>query len=126
LKTIRCQDAELLAAKAVIDQQYPPDFIGACGYFSQQVARIHGSTQLEYKQSRNKNHGVYAIDTHVGRGSRARGHFGRGCNQGARGNNAGRGISGGGAQVIINGIDVTDPNRNFTAQEWEALGPNNG
>jgi hypothetical protein len=36
------------------------------------------------------------------------------------------GGSGGGAQVIINGIDVTDPNRNSTAQEWEALGPNNG
>jgi hypothetical protein len=62
LTAIRCQDAELLAAKAVIDQQYPRDFIGACGYFSQQVARIHGSAQLEYKQSRNKKRGVYAID----------------------------------------------------------------
>ncbi len=126
LKAIRCQEAELLAAKAVIDQQYPRDFIGACGYFSQQVARIHGSAQLEYKQSRSKKRGVYAVDTRGGRGSRARGRFGRGNNRGARGNNAGRGGSGGGAQVIINGIDVTDPNRNFTAQEWEALGPNNG
>jgi hypothetical protein len=63
LKAIHCQAAELLAAKAVIDQQYPQDFIGACGYFSQQVAHIHGSAQLEFKQSRNKKHGVYAIDT---------------------------------------------------------------
>ena len=58
--------------------------------------------------------------------SRARGRFGRVGNRGGRGNNAARGGSGGGAQVIINNIDVTDPNRNFTAQEWEALGPNNG
>jgi hypothetical protein len=36
LKAIHCQDAELLAVKAVIDQQYPRDYIGACGYFSQQ------------------------------------------------------------------------------------------
>ena len=27
---------------------------------------------------------------------------------------------------IIIGIDVSDPNRNFTANEWEALGTNNG
>jgi hypothetical protein len=33
LKAIRCQDAELLAAKVVVDQQYPRNFIGACGYF---------------------------------------------------------------------------------------------
>jgi hypothetical protein len=107
------------------DEQYPRDFIGACGYFSQQVAHIHGSAQLEYKQSRNKKRGVYAVDTRGGRGSQAQGHFGRGGNQGARGNNAGIGSSDGGAQVI-NGIDVTDLNRNFTVQEWEALGPNNG
>jgi hypothetical protein len=60
-----------------------------------------------------------------GRGSRVRGHFSHGGNRGTRGNIAGRGGSGGGAQVI-NGIDVTDPNHNFSAQEWEALGPNNG
>ena len=26
---------------------------------------------------------------------------------------------------MINGIDVSDPTRNFTAQEWETLGPTN-
>jgi hypothetical protein len=26
----------------------------------------------------------------------------------------------------INGVVVSDPNRTFTAKEWEALGPNNG
>jgi hypothetical protein len=48
LKAIHCQDAELLAAKVVINQQFPRDFIGACGYFLQQVLRIHGPSQLEY------------------------------------------------------------------------------
>jgi hypothetical protein len=53
LKTIRCQDAELLAAKVVVDQQYPRNFIGACGYFLQQVARVHGTAQLEYRQAKS-------------------------------------------------------------------------
>jgi hypothetical protein len=57
LKAIRCQDAKLLAAKVVIDQHFPRDFIGACGYFLQQVTRIHGPAQLEYKQSRHKKRG---------------------------------------------------------------------
>jgi hypothetical protein len=48
LRAICCQDLELLAAKVVIDQQYPRNFVGACGYFSQQVARVHGPAQLEY------------------------------------------------------------------------------
>jgi hypothetical protein len=38
LKAIRCSDPKLLAAKAIIDQNFPRNFIGACGYFSQQVA----------------------------------------------------------------------------------------
>ena len=54
LKAICCQDAELLAAKSIITQQYPRDFVGACAYFLQQVARIHGPAQLECYQSRNK------------------------------------------------------------------------
>jgi hypothetical protein len=35
LKAIRCQDAKLSGAKVVVNQQYPRNFIGACGYFSQ-------------------------------------------------------------------------------------------
>ena len=122
LKAIRCQDAELLAAKVVIDQQYPRDFIGACSYFSQQVARIHGPAQLEYHQSRNKKRGIYAVDSRAGHGGWARGRFGNWYSRGGRG----RSGRGGRASHIINGIDVSDPTRNFTAQEWEALGPNNG
>ena len=49
LKAIKCQDSELSVAKVIIDQQYHRDFIGTCGYFSQQVARIHGPAHLKYK-----------------------------------------------------------------------------
>jgi hypothetical protein len=43
LKSIKCQEGNLLAAKVMIDQQYPCNFVAACGYFLQQVlARVHG------------------------------------------------------------------------------------
>jgi hypothetical protein len=55
LKAIKCQEGKRLAAIVVIVQQYPQDFIGMCGYFSQQVTRIHGLSQLEYnKRQRGK------------------------------------------------------------------------
>ena len=63
LKAIRCSDPELLAAKAIIDQNFPRNFIGACGYFSQQVARVHGPAQLEYRQSSHRKRGISAVDT---------------------------------------------------------------
>ena len=52
LKAIKCQEGELLVTKVIIDQQYPCNFVGVCSNFSQQVARIHGPAQLEYKQQR--------------------------------------------------------------------------
>jgi hypothetical protein len=115
---IKCQDAELIAAKVVIDQQFPRDFIGACAYFSQQVARIHGPAQLEYKQQRSKKRGIYAIDSRAGRGGRGRGRTG---NRGGRGR--GGGYQGRGNHTnMINGVDISDPTRNFTSQEWDTLG----
>ena len=49
LKTIQCKETELLAIKSLIDQQFPHNFIGACVFFSKQVAYVHGPAQLEYK-----------------------------------------------------------------------------
>lgn len=126
LKSIKCQEGELLAAKVVIDQQYPRDFVGACGYFSQQVARIHGPAQLEYKQQRGKKRGIYAIDTRQGRGGRGRGRTGNRSGRGGHGGRGGaRGRGNSNNTHLMNGIDVSDPMRNFTAQEWETLGPAN-
>ena len=119
LKMIKCQDTELLAAKSLIDERFSRDYIGACSFFSKQVARVHGPAQLEYKQSRGKKRGVYAVDSRSQRGGRGRGrqaNRGRGRGRGGRG---GRGNTG---TTIINGIDVSDPNRSFTPQEWNTLG----
>jgi hypothetical protein len=129
LKAIRCSDSELLAAKAIIDQNFPRNFIGACGYFSQQVARIHGPAQLEYHQSRHRKRGISAVNTRPNRGGRGRGRF-ENCSGGRGGGQGDHGWGGRGGRSyghVINRIDVLlDPNRSFTAQEWEALGPDGG
>jgi hypothetical protein len=79
LKAIQCSDPELLATKAIIDQNFTRNFIGASGYFSQQVARIHGPAQLEYGQNRSSKRHISAVDCQVGRVGRGRGrHGGRG------------------------------------------------
>ena len=122
LKAIRCTDPELLAAKVVIDQQFPRDFIQACGYFSQQVARVHGPAQLEYRQARSRKRGIYAIDSQTGRGGRGRGRYGGRNGRGGRGR-YGRGGRNSGSNTI-NGVNITDPSRMFTGDEWQALGQN--
>ena len=63
LKAIQCQDAKLIAVKSVMDQQFPRNFIGACSFFSTQVACVHGPAQLEYKNVRNRKQGIYAVDS---------------------------------------------------------------
>jgi hypothetical protein len=127
LKAIRCTDPELLAAKAIIDQNFPRNFTSACGYFSQQVACIHGPAQLKYWQNRHRKRGISTVNTRPTWGGRGRGRFGD--RYGGRGSGRGdRGPGRGGRSYghVINGVDVLDPNRSFTAQEWEALGPNGG
>ena len=54
LKGINTPDAELLACKAVISQNYRANFPGACAYFSQEVARLHGGAQLENRKNRKR------------------------------------------------------------------------
>ena len=115
LKVIQCQDAELISAKSVIDQQFPRNFVGACSFFSTQVARVHGPAQLEYMNARGKKRGIYAIDSRSQRGGRGRGRY-----QG-RGRGRGRSRDAGNANAI-NGIDISNPNRSFTRQEWASLG----
>jgi hypothetical protein len=53
------RDAELLAAKVIVDQQYTRDFVNACGYFSQQVARV---PCLWCRQAKSHKRGNYTID----------------------------------------------------------------
>ena len=129
LKGIMTQEAELAGAKAVVDSRYPRDFTAACSYFSTQVARVHGPAVLESKQ-RGRKCGIYSVESGRGGKGRGRGRFGgRGDGRGrgrSGGRNGGRNSGRGNQRTLINGIDVSDPTRSFTADEWESLGPNGG
>lgn len=110
------------------------DFDGAATFLSGLIANIHSAAQLDYgNKFSGKKRYVSATDTRDrdGRGG-GRGRFRRGDGRfndrsGRGGGRDGRGRggrdSGRGANTVrLNGIDVTDPNRSFTPQEWERLG----
>ena len=126
LEGIQSTDVELQSCKAVISSQYPANFAGACAYFSQQVSRIHGGAQLETQRYRKRR--ISELNTsrgghHGGRGGGRSRFGGRG---GGRSRGRGDGGRGGGRGTVINGVDVSDPTRSFTAEEWESLQYNGG
>ncbi len=84
LESIKMDDGELKAAKAVIHQSYADDFDGACAYFSKTVSDLHRDAQVEYQCHRGKKRNMYATGSHQhgGRGHRGCGRYGsrgRGC-----------------------------------------------
>lgn len=124
LKGIKTTDAELIGAKSIISSMYTRDFDGACAYFSREVSRLHGAAQLEATRNRSKKRGIYAFDV----GGRGRGRFGgryggRGGRFGRGGGRSGRGGNQNQNSPIINGVNISDPNRNFSPDEWHRLGP---
>jgi len=56
-----------------------------------------------------------------GRGGRGRGGGGRGRGRGGRGGGNPNGGRGGGGRVMLQGVDVTDPKRTFSKDEWNKL-----
>jgi len=136
LSCIQTQDMEMIAQKSIIASQYSDDFSGACNYFSAQVSRLHAGAQLENSKYKNKRN-VSALQ---GRGSGrdggrgggrsrfgGRGRFGSRGNSGRSGGRGGRGNgNGNGNGTSINGVDVADPTRSFTNEEWEQLAWNGG
>jgi hypothetical protein len=129
---IRTEDPELRSAKVIISNQYANDFVGACAFFSREVARIHGPAQLENRREKDRKRRISSVQTDSqshGRGrGRTGGRGGRGRGYGRGGRNSGRGGRGGRGhgQTIINGVDVSDPTRGFTDDEWEALSSHGG
>ena len=126
LRSIQSQESELAGAKAVIRDNYRNNFTAACNYFAAVVSEVHGAAIQEYSRSSRKR-GIFA--TQRGGGGRAR-FGGRGRDgqrgRGGRGGRYGRGGRGGrdsNDRVVINGVDVSDPTRNFTQDEWNPLGP---
>ena len=126
LEGIQSSDVELQSCKAVITSQHAADFAGACAYFSQQVSRIHGGAQLE--QQKYKKRRISQVSTTQGgrfggrRGGRGRFGSRTGSGRGRFGGRAG----GRGFANTINGVDVSDPTRGFSDDEWERLRLNGG
>ena len=129
MRGFKPSDPELIAAKSVVRQSYPADLVGACAYLGSMVAELHGTAVLESRKYRQKKRQISAMSGQSGgRGrGRGRGRFDRGRGRGGRndGGRAGRGGRGRGS-VTFNGIDVSDPMRSFTDDEWNALRPNGG
>ena len=124
---IKVQDVQLMAATSYIAGKYPRDVTMACAYFSREVARIHGSAQVAGQTNRRKRCEIYSSDS-SGRGrgffgNRGQG-FGRSNVRGRRG--SGRSSRDSRAMSDVNGIDIFDPTRAFTNEEWTALGPGGG
>jgi uncharacterized membrane protein YgcG len=131
LSCIQTQDMEMVAQKSIIASQYPNDFSGACNYFSAQVSRLHADAQLENSKYKNKRN-ISAMQGCGGRRDgghgRGRGRFGGRSGSGGRGNGGRYGGcgNGNGSGTKINGVDVADPTRSFTNEEWEQLAWNSG
>jgi hypothetical protein len=131
LSCIQTQDMEMVAQKSIIASQYPNDFSGACNYFSAEVSCLHAGAQLENSKYKNKRN-ISAMQGSGGRRDggrgRGRGHFGDRSGPGGYGNGGRSGGRGNcnGSGTKINGVDVSDPTRSFTSEEWEQLAWNGG
>lgn len=132
MRGIKSSDASIVAAKTDVYKDYRSNFDAATSFLSGLISNIHSAAQLEYaNRNTSKRRYISAADSYDTRGGRGRarrggGRFGQrsgGGNRGGRGRDArGRGRGGSRMRSYINNIDVTDPHRNFSADEWERLG----
>ena len=130
MRGIRSSDTSITSAKINIFQSYRSDFDGAVTFMSGLVANLHASAQLDYanrNSAGNKRRYVSATNSSgqtSGRGrARTGGRYGQrgGRNSGRGRDNRGR-SRGEYRRTFTNNVDITDPHRNFSANEWERLG----
>jgi hypothetical protein len=118
---------ELTAAKVLTESLHGNNFANACGYFSQQVSRVHGPAQLEYRQEgKSCKRGIYAIDSQAGvaDGDEAAMEDTMAAEVDKVEDADKAMIPAAGDDVInINGVNITDPHRSFTRNKWDTLGP---
>ena len=125
LKGIKTSDTELIASKAIMANRHCENFAEACAYFGAEVARVHPAAQLETQRWKKRH--ISELTTGRGDG-RGRGKGGSRGRYGGRGDvrDGGRGRGGGNHRTVINGVDVSNPTRSFTEQEWDSLGYDGG
>jgi hypothetical protein len=113
---------EIVSLKTVVCTNHPNDFDSASTLMATQIALLFPSAENEHRTNKRKILAVTQNMPNQGRGhGRNRNHAG-----GNRGGGNGRGGGGGHArnrnpQLMMNGVDVSDPMRNFTSDEWKRL-----
>jgi hypothetical protein len=142
LDAIKCTNPEVMATKAIVESTYgdnrpdptnpgqylPVDVPGATTHFGMVITRVFGDVihnrQMIQRGKHPRSQGVYGVDS-GGQNTRGRGPRGGYTGRG-RGGGAGRG--GRGNDYVdnfdlynINGVDVTNPRRDFTNEEWITL-----
>ena len=128
LKGISSTDASITEAKVSVLTDHRNDLDAATSFVAGLISTLHTSAQSEYgsRNSGGKRRYVSATDSRDsrGRGRARRGGDGRGRD--GRGRDRGGGYGGGrGSNTLrkyMNGVDVSDPHRNFTSEEWTKLG----
>jgi hypothetical protein len=105
-------NAEVVAIKAVVRTAHPTDFNAASTLMAGQIALLYPASNGELRNKRK----ISAVAQTAGRG-RGRGRCSGGRGAGGRGGGGGRH----GSTQILNGVDVSDPMRNFTSDEWKRL-----
>ena len=112
LRSIKCDDIQVQTTMGIIRDRYLNDFDGACLTLSRTVSSRFASIE----PGKNKR----SIGAATTNSRNTRGGGGRANN---RGRNNGRGNSSGNnrMKVMMNGVDVSDIHRNFTADEWDKL-----
>ena len=110
LRSMRCDDIQVQTTMGIVRDKYLTDFDAACITLSRTVSSRFALSE----PGKNNKRSIGAGTTTKGRGSSGRGH-------GRTGNRGGRGSGGQKLKVVMNGVDVSDINRNFTSDEWEKL-----
>ena len=143
----KCLPTELAAVKEVARSTYPNDIHAAANYIGERISDIFSEAIAQRNRVRTQGRGrgrgynryVSGLGTQQGRGNPGRGFSRGGRGRGGRGGR-GRGNRGGGrgyhpynrsdrstgsrnSQSTFNGVDVSDPTRRFTPNEFQRLGP---
>ncbi len=130
MRGIKLSNASIVVAKTSMFKDHCLDFHAATSSLSGLISNTHSGAQFDYANRHSgKKRYISAVDSSSGRGGRGRAHrggsrFGQQSGRGnGRGGRNGRGGHGRRDQrVRMNNVDVTDPHRNFQADEWEKLG----
>jgi hypothetical protein len=113
LEGVITTNGEILAIKAVVRTNHPNDFNQASTLMASQIALLFPGADAEQRNKRK----ISAVSKTDGRGPGG----GRGGRHGGRMNARAGGGGRHGNPQILNGVDVSDPLRSFTSDEWKQL-----